>query len=54
MTQDFAATANDQGALPRLQVKAAIRSLKFTAQHSPSDMERLHAQLQLERLGETI
>lgn len=53
MTQDFAKTANDQGDLPRVQVEAAIRSLKYVAQNSPSEIKRLNARLQLERLGET-
>ena len=54
MTKDFAETANSQGDLPRVQMKAAIRSLKYTAQHGDNAIERFNALLQLERLGETI
>ena len=54
MTSDFEATANQNGAIQRAEVKGVIAALRLTIRTTTSGAELLNAKLMLERLGETM
>ena len=54
MTEDFKKTATESGSTQRQQVGAAIIALKTTVRITTSTIEKQHALLMLEQLGETI